>query len=289
MKIPTKKLKNGFEMPVYGLGTWQMGGRKDHDPANDDMADIEAIKTSINNGVLHIDTAESYADGYTERLVAKAIKDFDRSAIFLVSKVHADNQTFEGIIQACKSSLTRLEVDYLDLYLLHRHNANIPLHETMRGLDKLITDGVVKNIGVCNFTKEALEEAQSYTKNKIVCNQVHYNFIFREPERTGLLKYCQENDVFLSAWRPIQKGAILEDTPEILKEMCEKYNKTPAQIAINWLISQENVITLSKTRNVSHLQENLGAIGWTMSDEDIDKIREKYPVQIDISDAVPLG
>lgn len=289
MEISTKKLKTGFEMPVFGLGTWQMGGRKEHDLSNDDEADIKGIRNALDVGITHIDTAEVYADGYTETLVGKAIKGYDRSKILLVSKVQADNLSYENILKSCKKSLERLQTNYLDLYLLHRYSKEHPLKDSIRALDKLIENGLVKHIGVCNFNKEHLAEAQSYTKNKIVCDQVHYNLEFRELEKTGLLKYCQENDVFISAWRPVGKGNLLEDIPPVLKEMCDRYKKTPAQIAINWLISQPNVITLSKTRHIDHLNENLGALDWKMEEIDIEKLRNEYPNQQVVSDAVPLG
>lgn len=289
MKIPTKKLKTGFEMPVYGLGTWQMGGRKEHDLSNDDEADIKGIKGALDAGITHIDTAEVYADGYSEILISRAIEGYDRSKIFLVSKVQEKNMSYEGILNSCKKSLKRLKTDYLDLYLLHRFASGFPLKDSIRALDKLIEDGLVRNIGVCNFNKEHLAEAQGYTKNKIVCNQVHYNLEFREPEATGLLEYCQTSDVFLSAWRPVGKGNLLGSITPVVKEMCDKYKKTPAQIALNWLISQPNVITLSKTRHVDHLNENLGAIGWEMDKSDIERLRKEYPNQQIISDTVPLG
>lgn len=289
MKIPVKKLKTGFEMPIFGLGTWQMGGRKEHDLLNDDNADIAGIRAALDAGITHIDTAEVYAAGYTEILVGKAIKGYDRLKIFLVSKVQVKNLNYKDILISCQKSLQRLETDYLDLYLLHRYSEDIPLKDSMRALDKLMADGKIKNIGVCNFTKEHLAEAQSYTKNKIVCNQVHYNFMFREPERKGLVEYCQNNDVFLSAWRPVGKGDLLENPPAVLKEICKKYQKTPAQVAINWLISQLNIITLSKMRHVNHLNENLGALGWQMENNDIERLRREYPGQQDVSDAVPLG
>lgn len=289
MKIPTKKLNTGFEIPVYGLGTWQMGGRLERDLLNDDKADIDAIKAAVNAGITHIDTAELYADGYTETLTGQAIKDFDRSSLFLVSKVKKENLSYDNIINSCKKSLERLGTDYLDLYLIHFANPEIPLQETMRALDFLKEKGLIKNIGVCNFTVERLKEAQSYTKNKIVCNQVHYNLIFREPELKGVVEYCQKNDIFISAWRPLQKGMFSENAPQVILDMAEKYKKTPAQIAINWLISQPYVITLSKTRSLEHLNQNLGALDFVMDNDDIEKIRKEYPEQKEISDAVPLG
>lgn len=115
MKIPTKKLKSGFEVPIYGLDTWQMGGRFERDLNNDDGADIRSIKNAIDLGVTHIDTAEKYAEGHAEELVGEAIKGYDRSKLFLVSKVGSNHLRFHDLLNSAKQSLKRLGVDYLDL------------------------------------------------------------------------------------------------------------------------------------------------------------------------------
>lgn len=288
MKIPIKKLKSGFEIPVYGLGTSRMGGHDERDVNNDDDADIAGIKAALDAGVTHIDTAEVYANGHSEILIGKAIKGYNRSNIFLVSKVQADNMAYENILNSCKKSLERLQTNYLDLYLLHRFSEKHSLRDSIRALDKLVDEGLIRNIGVCNFSKEHLIEAQSYTKNKIVYNQVHYNLEFREPEVTGLLEYCQNNDIILSAWSPLDKGNILRNIPDVLQEMCNKYAKTPVQIALNWLMVQPNVIILSKTRQTDHLNENLGAIGWQMDEEDVEKLRREYPNQKTVNQHIIL-
>jgi diketogulonate reductase-like aldo/keto reductase len=157
----------------------------------------------------------------------------------------------------------------------------------MKAMDYLVDQGVVKNIGVCNMSINRFIEAQKYTKNKFVCNQVHYNVEYREMESKGVLKYCQENDTMLVAWRPLQKGILPE--AQILDELSAKYNKTPAQISINWLVSQDKVVTISKTSNIGHLEENLKAIDWEMESEDIERIRREFPDQKQESDAVPLN
>jgi diketogulonate reductase-like aldo/keto reductase len=288
MNIPVKKLKNGFEMPVYGLGTWQMGGRNERDINNNDEADIKAIRDAIDAGITHIDTAEAYADGYTEELICKAIKDYDRSKLLIVSKARIDNLSYDDLIKSCKASLNRLGTKYLDLYLCHRYNPGIPLKETMSAMETLLEEGLIKNIGVSNFNVSRLEEAQANTKYKIVCNQVHLNLKYRESEKKGVLKYCQDNDIMFVAWRPTQKGVLLEKVSPIVQEMCKKYNKLPVQIAINWLISQDHVVTLSKTTNRKHLMENLGAVDWKMQEADIERLRNEFPNQEFISDAVPI-
>ena len=288
MKMPTERLRSGFEMPIFGMGTWRMGGDYHYDPSNEDEADIRAIRAAIEIGITHIDTAETYAEGHAERLVGQAIKGYDREKLFIVSKVSPEHLRYDDLIASAKGSLERLETDYLDLYLIHHPNPNIRIVETMRAKDALVDEGLVKNIGVSNFTVERLEEAQARTKNKIVANQLHLNLIYREPERKGLLEYCQKNDVMFVAWRPMQKGLLAKRGIKVLDEMCEKYGRSPAQIAINWLVSQPNVVTLSKMRNVEHIGENLGAIGWQMDEEDIDRLRRDFPNQQDVSDTVPL-
>jgi diketogulonate reductase-like aldo/keto reductase len=288
MNIQKKCLENGFCMPEYGLGTWQMGGRSERDFSNDDSADIEAIRNAIRAGVTHIDTAEKYANGHTEVLIGEALKDFERGTLFLASKVRSEHFKADSTVAACMESLKRLQTNYLDLYLLHTYSEDVPLKETISGLHTLVESGHVKNIGVCNFSVEHLKEAQSYARYPIVCNQVHYNLIFRESEHAGLLDYCQSNDVLLSAWRPVQKGELANSENALMMHLCAKYSATPSQIAIAWVTAQKNVVTISKTRSAVHLAENLGALQIKITDEDIELLRMHYPEQRIISDAVPL-
>jgi diketogulonate reductase-like aldo/keto reductase len=167
MMIETKTLRNGFSLPVFGLGTWMIGGSFTHDPNNDDARDIRAIQEAVRNGITHIDTAESYAAGYTEELVGKAIKGLDRNSLFLVSKVWDNHLKYDDLINSAKNSLVRLGTHYLDLYLIHKSSHTTPLRETIRALDTLVDDGLIKHIGVSNFTVQRMQEAQTYTKNKI--------------------------------------------------------------------------------------------------------------------------
>lgn len=286
--ISTKKLNNGFEIPVLGFGTWEMGGRFEREINYDESKDIEAIKKTIELGGYRFDTSEMYAKGYSEEILGKALKEYDRSKIFVTSKVIPENLKYEDVINSCKNTLARLQMDYLDLYLVHIPNPDIPIGETMRAFDYLKDEGLIKNIGVCNFNVERLTEAQNKTKNKIVLNQVHYNLLFREPALKGVIKYCQENDIFIEAWRPIQQGSLAKKGIDIVDRLCEKYNKTPSQIAINWLVSQKNVITLTKASNIKHLEEDIDSVGWNMSPEDVLFLTNDYPIQLDRSNAVQL-
>ncbi len=286
MNIPTKKLQSGFELPVYGLGLWQMGGRWEAD-ASKDEDEITAIRAALDAGIAHIDTAESYGNGHTEEILKDALQGYDRSKLIIATKVSANNQTYEGVCRSFQASLGRMGLDYVDLYLLHRFpEPGINIADTMRAMDELVEQGLVKNIGVCNMTPNRFDEAQKHTKNKLVCNQVHYNVQYREIEDKGVLKHCQQNDVMLVAWRPLQKGALPQTA--LLEELAKKYGKTPIQLAINWLISQDKVVTISKTSNPDHLKENLGALGWSMEAGDIERVRREFPDQKMVSDTVPL-
>jgi diketogulonate reductase-like aldo/keto reductase len=288
MNIPVKTLPSDFSLPVFGLGTWEMGGRHERNLDNDDERDITTIQKALQMGITHIDTAEAYAAGYTETLIGKAIQSVDRKKLFLTSKVSADHLLYADVMTACKASLKRLQTDYLDLYLVHKPNPEIPIADTMHALDDLVAEGLIKHIGVSNFNNERLEEAQFYAKNKIVANEVHYNLTHREVERKNVLTYCENNDIMVIAYRPVGKGTYAKKSITILDEMCKKYHKSPTQIAINWLTSQPNIVTIAKTSDPKHLKENIEALDFTMSPEDIETLRREFPDQQDISDIVPL-
>lgn len=277
MHIEKKKLKNGFELPVFGFGTWTVGGRETRDPHNDDKADINAINTAIELGITHIDTAEVYAAGHAEELVAQAIKGFDRSNLIIVTKVSPENLHYDDLINSAMKSLKRLRTDYIDIYLIHSPNPSIDIRETMEAMDHLVEKGYIRNIGVSNFDVEEFTEAQKNTSNKVVCNQVYYNLTHREPVEDGSLEYAQKNNVMIVAYRPVEKGLFSRSKFDILEKLSKKYGKTGNQIAINWLISQENVVTISKTRSIDHLKENLGALDWEMEKSDIGLLTKHFP------------
>src|SRR3989338_4280570 len=288
MTIPHKKLKNGFALPCLGLGTWRMGGDRKRDPRSDDQKYINAIQNAIKKGITHIDTAEMYAEGHAEELVGTAIKDFDRRKLFITSKVWQSNLHYENVLKSCENSLKRLGTDYLDLYLIHMPNQQIPLEETIKAMDRLKKEKLIKYIGLSDFSKSTFQKAQSFSSNKIVCDQVHYNLIYREPEASGLLEYCQKNDVMLVAWRPVEKGLLSVSPPDVMRQVMEKYGKSASQIALNWLFSQKNVAVICKMTDSSHLEENLGSLGWSLEDRDIEDLRLNFPGQKEVSGAVPL-
>ena len=275
-----KSLTENFKIPVIGLGTWGIGGFMEADFSKDKES-IQAIRNAIELGYSHIDTAELYGAGHTEELIGKAIKNLDRSKLIITSKVFKTNPRYDDAIASCKKSLEKLQTNFIDIYLVHAPNPEIPLEETMRALDYLAEQKLVKFIGVSNFSVEQMKEAQKYSKNKIIANQIPYNLATRNKchisscinMESEIIPYCQKHDIIIMAYRPIERGILLKPN-SLLDNLSEKYGKTKAQIAINWLVSKKNVITIPKSTDIEHLKENLGAIGWDLTEEDIKLLDE---------------
>ncbi len=286
MNIPTKTLENGFTMPVYSFGMWLIGGKREVDTSHDDE-NIAILRKAMEHGVTSFDSAEGYAAGHSEVLLGRAINGENRKNLFISTKVGGEHQGYDDLIQSAQASLERLGTDYIDLYLLHSYpNPGIPIEDAMAAMDYLVDQKLVRNIGVSNMTPRRVVEAQKFTKHKIVYNQLHYNVVYREAEVSGSLEFCQQNDILLGAWRPLQKGAI-PDT-EIIQRIADKYNKTPNQVLLNWLVVQENVVALAKTSTLAHLEENLGALDWVLDTDDVEDIRKNFPDQQAVSDTYPL-
>jgi len=277
-------------MPALWIWTWKMWWTTTRDKNNDDDNDIRALQYAISKWLTCIDTAEMYAGWYSETLLWKAIENTPREELFLSSKVRWDNCSYKAIKNACRNTLDRLWVEYLDLYYIHWRDARFSLKDAMKAMNELVDEGFIRYIGVSNFSVESLREAQSHSEYPIVANQVHFNLIYRESERSGLLEYCQNNDVMLVAWRPFEYWEFsLPEAQGILDKLSDKYDKTHFQLALNWIMSHTNVVTLFMSKTPENIDQNIWALGWEMKKEDISLLRNDFPNQQDVSNAVPLG
>ena len=255
------------KIDVLGFGTWRIGGGETADLSNDE-SNIKALKKAFELGYRLIDTAEYYAAGHTEELIGKALKYFERDDFFITSKVWPNHLHSRDVIRACEGSLRRLQVKCIDLYLIHWPNPQIPIKETVSALEKLVDDGKIKYIGVSNFSAEELKEAMECTsKYRIVANQVRYSLLDRKPE-VDLLPFAKENNVRIIAYTPLEKGHI---RIPLLRDLSSKYAKTENQIALNYLICKES-LPIPKALHEEHMIENLGAVGWRLSSEDVEKL-----------------
>ena len=162
-------------------------------------------------------------------------------------------------------------MDYIDLYLIHWPNPNIRVKESLDAMAELKKAGFIRHIGVSNFNKTLLKEAINVSSEPIYFNQVLYNIVDRESEKT-LLPYCQENDINLTAYTPLRRGNLPSNTEKVLKEIAQKYNCTIFQIMLAWLLSKEGVVAIPKASSKVHLQENLKAADIKLAPEDIERL-----------------
>lgn len=261
------QLRGQKEIPILGQGTWRMGEK-----ASQKQMEIDALKLGIDLGMTLIDTAEMYGEGGAEKIVSEAIAG-RREEIYLVSKFYPHNANYEGVIAACDRSLSRLKTDYLDLYLLH-WRGSVPLSETLAGLQHLKQAGKILNYGVSNFDTDDMEEAESNSGGKeIVTNQVLYNLMRRGIE-WDLLPWCKERDIPIMAYSPLEQRAFVHDSK--LNKIGAKYNATSTQIALAWLLHQDNVISIPKATNPNHVRENRAASDIELTKEDLQQLDRAY-------------
>lgn len=264
-----ENLPNGDQIPAIGLGTWEVGGYMSPDYTQDEAV-VAAWRQALEMGYRHIDTAEMYGGGHTEELVRRVIENFDRSKLFITSKVWHTNLHSGEVIQACARSLERLGIDYLDLYLIHWPNESVPLEETFHALNELLERGTVRHVGVSNFNLEQLQRAQEQADRPLATNQVPYSLTNRKYVDNGVVEYCQKNGILVTAYTPVEKGR-LSGHP-ILAEIADRYNATPIQIALAWLVQQPNVITIPQSTDPAHLRENLAAADLDLEPEDVERL-----------------
>lgn len=243
-------------VPEIGLGTWKYTGG------------AGPLRRGIDLGATFIDTAEMYRN---EEKVGQAIKGL-RDGLFLATKVLGSNLRYSQVLHAAEASLRKLDVDYVDLYQIHWSNPGVPIKETMEAMATLVDAGSVKFVGVSNFSKRELQEAQAAMPNvPIVSNQVLYNLKRREIE-LDLLPYCQENGVTVIAYTPLADGSLAakprrrpDGRIRVLEEVAGQVGKTMAQVALNWCTSRPNVIAIPKSNSIERTAENCGASGWRLS------------------------
>lgn len=249
---------------AIGMGTWGIGGYELPDHSRD-AESVNALRYGLELGMNLIDTAEYYGAGHSEEIVGLAIKEFEREDVFIVSKVWPSHFRYDDLIKAATASSRRLGT-YIDLYLLHWPNPEVPLSETMRAMEELVDRGIIRYIGVSNFDLSLLLEAQHVMKKyEVVVNQVKYSLADRHVERE-LLPYMEKEGMALMAYTPLERGRLARN--QCLAKIGGKYGKTAAQVALNWLIWRKNVIAIPKAANPNHIKENFGAMGWRLSKED---------------------
>jgi len=252
----------GEKVSAIGLGTWNI---------RNPSAAIEALAYAVERGIDNIDTAEMYGDGAAEEIVGEVIKRVGRDRVFITTKLLPHRfRSKELAERALKASLKRLNVKYVDLVLIHWPDSLTSIESQIRSLEFLAERGLTRYIGVSNFDLLLLKEAVEATrKHDIVVDQVKYSVAYKQPENR-LLPFAIERKITIQAYTPIERGQVAASS--VLKKLGEKYNKTPVQVALNYLIARPRVIAIPKTEKKERVEEFIGAMGWRLSPEDIEML-----------------
>jgi diketogulonate reductase-like aldo/keto reductase len=269
MSTPTRTLPSGDEMPLVGAGTWNLTGE----------TATEAVRTALDAGYAHVDTAEGY---HNEAAVGAALAEYDREDVFLTSKVLPSNLHYESVVESCRASLDRLGTDYLDLYLIHWPNPTISLRETLAALERLHEEGLVRNVGVSNFSQYQLMFALKVSDVPIAVNQVEFHPWLYQAD---LLEYCEDNDIVLTAAAPLARTEVLDDP--VVRDVAEAYDRTPAQVVLRWQV-RKGVVTIPKSATPAHIRSNVEVFDWELDDADAARIdaidTEERVYMIDLDD-----
>ena len=257
MTAPTRTLPSGAELPALGLGTYDLS----------DSETADSVRAALEAGYAHIDTAEGYRN---ERAIGDALaaSDIDRDDVFLTSKVLAKNLHYESVIESCEASLDRLGVDYLDLYLIHWPNPAVSLRETLRAMAELRERGLVRDVGVSNFSAYQLSCAHHVSDVPIAVNQIEFHPWFQRPD---LVDYCRETDTVVEAAAPLARTDVFGD--EIVAELAEKYEVHPAQVVVRWAIDR-GVVPLPRSSTPDHVRANAD-LDWALDDADRRRLDER--------------
>lgn len=250
------KTIQGIDVPEIGLGTHKLHDREC----------AKTVRAALDIGYRHIDTAQMYKN---EREVGEALKvsNVPREDIFLTTKIWHTNLDSEDVLQTTEQSLRNLDTPYVDLLLIHWPNEQYDLRKTIESMLILRDQGKAINIGVSNFPLSLLKKVNEEIRAPIYCNQVEFHPYL---DQLDLLDYSIENDILLTAYSPLAQGKVANDKDLI--EIGEKYGKSAAQIALRWLIEQENVVAIPKASSREHLESNIDIFDFYLEDDDFERI-----------------
>jgi diketogulonate reductase-like aldo/keto reductase len=254
-------------LPKIGFGGWSIGGDSNPDPSRD-ADSLTALRSALETGYTHFDTAEAYAAGHSEELIGRAIRETNRKRedLFITTKISPEHLSYDNVLRSNENSLRHLGMDYVDLYLIHWPGTWTNYEETFRALNKLVREGKVRHLGVSNFKLKQLKKAQEYSETPILTNQVPYRIPDRSYVQNGVIEYCQQNDILITAYSPVKFRMIRAN--KTLNAIADAHSATPFQVALAWLVMQPRVITIPMSLNPQHIRENFEAAEIELTQEE---------------------
>jgi diketogulonate reductase-like aldo/keto reductase len=233
-----------------------------------DSACIEAIQYAIDSGVNVIDTAEMYAAGHTEEIVGQAIRPYERGDLFIITKVWNTHLRHDDLISSARKSLKRLMTDYVDLYLIHWPNSSVPVEETISAMEELVDQGIVRSIGVSNFSVGETMGAMNASGKGICANQIEYNYGRRQAEG-DVIPFCEKNNIAVIAYTPIMKGR--PTASSVARTLARKYEVNPVQLMLRY--TMERSLPIPKSANKKHIDELVEATKIKLTRDDYEMLR----------------
>jgi len=254
--MQTVKLNNGIEIPILGFGVFQIA-----DPAECERSVVDAIQV----GYTHIDTAASYMN---EEATGRGIKQSGvaREKLFITTKLWIQSNGYENTLKAFDRSLNRLQMDYVDLYLIHQPFGDV--HGEWRAMEELYEQGKIKAIGVSNFQPDRIMDLMTHNKITPAVNQIEVNPFQQQIETQ---KFLQDNNVMVEAWAPFAEGRNNMFQNEILLSIAAKYKKSIAQVILRWLV-QRGIIALAKSTRKERMIENISVFDFELNADDMTTI-----------------
>lgn len=232
---------------------------------------VEALEKGLDGGISLVDTAEIYG---SEPLVARAMKGRKRDEVFIATKVWSNHLRRDALKRSLDRSLKRLETPYVDLYQIHFPNNRVPMGETMGAAEDMVQAGKIAHVGVSNFSLAQVTEANSaLRKSQLSSVQLPYNLTDRKVE-AEMLPYCRREGLALLAYFPLAHGKLT--TSSKMAAICDRYAKTPSQVAIRWLARKDCVFPIPRASSPWHVSEDVEASGWDLSDQDALELERVY-------------
>ena len=294
-----------------GLGTLAFGHRSKGIQDKEQIFDI--INYALDNGINLIDTAEEYSRGLTEKLIGEVLKERgDREEVVIVTKVSPIHLSFNNVLKAAEHSLERLQTDYIDIFMVHWPWPYNPIPETMKAMDKLLEEGKIRYVGISNFKNYETQEAiDSLENGKIIVSEMEYNLVNRYIEKE-ILPFIREKGIALLAYSPLlssfltakynenntfsendfrnfdpyfknkENFKLSRELFQLMKEIAEKHGVTPAQVAMNWLLKDEDIIPIPGAKKISHIDSNIQSTQWKLT-------KEEYTQLVKITDELELN
>jgi 2,5-diketo-D-gluconate reductase B len=244
----------GFDIPIVGLGTWMLRGREC----------ARLVEQAIRLGYRHIDTAQMYDN---EREVGEGVRaSGQRAEVTVTTKIQPTHLAPRDVERSVKESLVHLRIDHIDLLLIHWPNPRVPLSETLGAMARLKQAGLVRALGVSNFTVALLDEANRLSPEPLVCNQIECHPFL---DQSKVIAACKRHDMAVVAYSPVARGNAVDN--EVLERIGKAHGKSAAQASLRWLV-QQGIVVIPRTSKVERLEENLGLFDFALSEFEMAEI-----------------